>query len=54
LQQSGVALPTSTILDGRFAIIVAITNHRTTFEDIDILLAALRRCAVGLEAQVPQ
>jgi len=54
LQQSGAALPTSTILDGRFAIRVAITNHRTTFEDIDMLLDTLRRCAVGLEAQVPR
>jgi glutamate/tyrosine decarboxylase-like PLP-dependent enzyme len=54
LQQSGVALPTSTILDGRFAIRVAITNHRTSAEDIDILLAALRRCAAGLEEQVRQ
>ena len=34
LQESGVAMPSSTELQGRFALRVALTNHRTTNDDI--------------------
>ena len=37
LQESGAAVPSSTVLDGRFAIRVAITNHRSRREDFELL-----------------
>lgn len=44
LQESGVAVPSSTLLRGRFVMRVALTNHRTRSED----LAALVEAAVNL------
>ena len=41
LQESGIALPSHTVLDGRFAIRVANTNQRTRREDFDILVQAV-------------
>jgi glutamate/tyrosine decarboxylase-like PLP-dependent enzyme len=41
LQESGVAVPSSTILDGKFAIRVAITNHRSRRDDFDAFLTAV-------------
>jgi glutamate/tyrosine decarboxylase-like PLP-dependent enzyme len=41
VQERGIAVPSSTVLDGRFAIRVAITNHRTRLEDIDIFVDAV-------------
>ncbi|HKE90445.1 MAG TPA: pyridoxal-dependent decarboxylase [Gemmatimonadales bacterium] len=38
LQESGVALPSHTVLDGRFAIRVANTNQRSRSEDFDLLV----------------
>ncbi|MGH9603037.1 MAG: pyridoxal phosphate-dependent decarboxylase family protein [Terriglobales bacterium] len=38
LQESGVAAPSSTMLEGKFAIRVAITNHRSRREDFDVLV----------------
>jgi glutamate/tyrosine decarboxylase-like PLP-dependent enzyme len=43
LQTSGVAAPSTTIIDGRLAIRAAIVNHRTRAEDIDLLLAEVLR-----------
>lgn len=40
LQESGIAAPSSTMLDGRVAIRAAIVNHRTEQRDIDKLLQA--------------
>jgi len=40
LQESGVAAPSHTVLDGRFSIRVCITNHRTTRSDLDLLVDA--------------
>lgn len=40
LQESGVAAPSTTVIDGRLAIRAAIVNHRTGERDIDALLAA--------------
>jgi len=37
----GMAVPYSTTLDGKFAIRVAITNHRSRRDDFDALLAAV-------------
>ena len=41
LQESGVAVPSTTILEGRLAIRAAIVNHRTQRCDLDALLAAV-------------
>jgi glutamate/tyrosine decarboxylase-like PLP-dependent enzyme len=38
LHESGVAVPSSTVLNNRFAIRVAITNHRSRREDFDLLI----------------
>jgi glutamate/tyrosine decarboxylase-like PLP-dependent enzyme len=38
LQESGVAAPSSTLIDGKYALRVAITNHRSRLEDFDILV----------------
>ncbi|MBL4866796.1 MAG: hypothetical protein JKY67_10535, partial [Pseudomonadales bacterium] len=41
VQESGVAAPSTTWIDGQLAIRVAIFNHRTSVEDIDGLLNAI-------------
>ena len=37
IQESGVAVPSHTLLGERFALRVAITNHRSRREDFDLL-----------------
>ncbi|NOT07315.1 MAG: aminotransferase class V-fold PLP-dependent enzyme [Gemmatimonadales bacterium] len=39
IQERGVAVPSGTLLNGRFAIRVAIANHRSRREDFDLLVA---------------
>jgi aromatic-L-amino-acid/L-tryptophan decarboxylase len=41
IQESGIAAPSTTVLDGELAIRAAIVNHRTDTCDIDALLAAV-------------
>jgi aromatic-L-amino-acid decarboxylase len=41
LQESGIAAPSTTRVRGRLAIRVNITNHRTRFRDIDVLVDAV-------------
>ncbi|MFL5352090.1 pyridoxal phosphate-dependent decarboxylase family protein [Archangium sp.] len=43
LQESGLAVPSSTVLAGRFALRCCFVNHRTRFEDIDALVEAVVR-----------
>jgi aromatic-L-amino-acid/L-tryptophan decarboxylase len=38
LQESGVAVASSTLIDGKYALRVAITNHRSRLEDFEILV----------------
>jgi glutamate/tyrosine decarboxylase-like PLP-dependent enzyme len=38
LQESGLAVPSSTTLNGKFAIRAAITNHRSRREDFDLMV----------------
>ncbi|MEA2552050.1 MAG: aromatic-L-amino-acid/L-tryptophan decarboxylase [Fimbriimonadaceae bacterium] len=38
LQERGIAVPSSTVLDGRFCIRAALVNHRTKREDLHILV----------------
>lgn len=40
LQEQGIATPSYTVLDGHYSIRVAITNHRSTFDDFDLLVGA--------------
>ena len=47
LQERGIAAPSSTMLQGRFAIRTSITNHRSRREDFDALTAAV--IALGRE-----
>lgn len=41
LQESGIAVPSGTVLGGRYAIRVANVNHRTQREDLEILVSAV-------------
>ena len=43
LQRDGVVLPSETTVRGRVGIRIAITNHRTTAEDLRILMSAIER-----------
>ena len=45
LQEEGIAAPSWTMIKGRLAIRVNITNHRTRFSDIDQLLDAVEEIA---------
>ena len=47
LQVRGVAVPSQTILAGKFAIRVCITNHRTQLADLDLLVEQV--LAIGAE-----
>jgi aromatic-L-amino-acid/L-tryptophan decarboxylase len=48
LQEAGTAVPSSTVLRGRFAIRCAITNHRTQRNDLHVLVDAVRRIGAEL------
>ena len=43
IHESGIAAPSTTVLDGQLAIRAAIVNHRTRESDIDALIAAVLR-----------
>ena len=49
LQERGLAVPSSTVLNGRFALRASFTNHRTTPADVDALVAAV--VAIGSELE---
>lgn len=46
LQEQGIASPSSTILQGKYAIRVAITNHRSTDADFEILIDEVLRLGI--------
>jgi glutamate/tyrosine decarboxylase-like PLP-dependent enzyme len=48
IQESGLAIPSQTMLDGKFAIRVAITNHRSRREDFDQLVRAVVETGTSL------
>ncbi|MGR3563827.1 MAG: pyridoxal phosphate-dependent decarboxylase family protein [Heliomarina sp.] len=48
LQLQGIAAPSTTTLDGKRAIRVNITNHRTTRADLDLLIREVRRLGAEL------
>ena len=41
VQQAGVAVPSTTVLDGRCVIRINLTNHRVTDADLDVTLEAI-------------
>lgn len=43
LQEAGIATVSATLLQGRYALRVAITNHRTRMEDLDMLVDGVVR-----------
>lgn len=51
LQERGIAVPSSTTLEGRYVIRVAITNHRSRREDFDLLVAAVTEIAREVRAE---
>ncbi len=48
-QESGIAVLSSTVLDGRFVLRAAITNHRSKREDFEILIDAVVKIGHGIE-----
>ena len=50
LQESGVAVPSHTVLEGRYALRVAITNHRSRRADFDLLVSEVLRWGRSLAA----
>jgi len=51
LQEQGIAAPSYTTLNGRYCLRVAIANHRSRFEDFDVLAQATVRLGRELVAQ---
>ena len=49
LQESGIAVPSTTILEGRLAIRAAIVNHRTRRCDLDALVGAVLKLGTRLQ-----
>jgi aromatic-L-amino-acid decarboxylase len=45
LQESGTAVLSSTLLDDKYALRVAITNHRSRLEDFDLLIRKILELA---------
>jgi glutamate/tyrosine decarboxylase-like PLP-dependent enzyme/Tfp pilus assembly protein PilF len=54
LQESGVVAPSTTILDGRLAIRVALVNHRTGRKEIDLLVEKTVALGRAMEASAAQ
>ena len=48
LQEQGIAVPSGTVIRGRFSIRVAISNHRSTDADFDALVEAVVRIGSSL------
>jgi len=56
LQERGIALPSSTMIDGQFALRVAHVNHRSTDDDVTALvhdIVTIGREVAGLSTRVP-
>jgi glutamate/tyrosine decarboxylase-like PLP-dependent enzyme len=49
LHEAGVAAPSYTVIDGKYALRVCITNHRSTEGDFDILVKEVLRLGKILE-----
>jgi len=53
LQESGVAVISSTVLDGKFALRAAITNHRSRREDFRMLVDAVVKIGTEISSETP-
>ena len=53
IQESGIAAPSTTVLDGQLAIRAAIVNHRTDTSDIDALISAVLEFGARAVAAAP-
>ncbi len=51
LQESGIAVPSNALLGGRYALRVAITNHRSRREDFELLVQETRRLGAECAAR---
>jgi glutamate/tyrosine decarboxylase-like PLP-dependent enzyme len=51
IQERGIAVPSATSLNGRFAMRVAITNHRSRLDDFDLFVGAV--VDLGRELSAP-
>lgn len=54
LHEGGTAVPSSTMIDGNFAIRAAITNHRSRREDFDLLVREVLRLSREVVADRPE
>ena len=54
LQESGVALPSSTVLNGKYALRVSITNHRSKREDFDLLIKKVISLGNDIKLNIPK
>jgi glutamate/tyrosine decarboxylase-like PLP-dependent enzyme len=50
IQERGLAMPSHTVLQGRFALRCAIVNHRTRMDDLDLLVRAVVETGTALLA----
>jgi len=50
LHEGGVAAPSNSLVDGKFALRVCITNHRSVTEDFDVLVREVVRSGKTLES----
>lgn len=50
LHEEGIAAPSYTVLGGRYALRVCVTNHRSTVADLDLLVDAVARLGAALGA----
>lgn len=50
LQEGGVAAPSNTLVNGTYVLRVCITNHRSTRDDLDLLVREVVRIGRSLEA----
>jgi aromatic-L-amino-acid decarboxylase len=51
LHEQGIAVPSNALLGGRFALRVAIVNHRSRLDDFDLLVREVRRIGAELAAR---
>ncbi len=51
LHEQGIAAPSYTLLNGKYAIRAAITNHRSRLDDFDTLVEATLRIGREVTAQ---
>jgi len=52
LQETGVAAPSNTTLNGNYCLRVAISNHRSRFEDFDLLVKEVLRIGNRLQDRI--